>query len=154
VDVKKDPVRAQAKVAGDIKYIGNPCSVCSGVHRYTKNGGCVRCNIKHTMAWAKRNPVKTDAINARTRVKNAERRRMAVWVCNKMPTPTRVRPNSCEICAGVNKNGKVLSLDHCHKSNIFRGWLCNKCNTGLGKLGDSVHSLERALAYLRLAYGN
>lgn len=55
------------------------------------------------------------------------------------------KDGTCEIC-GVE--GKV-HWDHDHETGKFRGWLCVKCNTGLGKLGDNIEGLERALAYLR-----
>ena len=43
----------------------------------------------------------------------------------------------------------VSQLDHDHKTGEFRGWLCKQCNTGLGNLGDNLHSLQRAVEYLR-----
>lgn len=60
--------------------------------------------------------------------------------------------NSCAICgtkspAGVS--GEFV-IDHCHDSGTVRGLLCNHCNTGLGKLGDTIESLEKALKYLKL----
>jgi hypothetical protein len=42
-----------------------------------------------------------------------------------------------------------LCLDHNHETGKFRGWLCDNCNTGIGKLGDTVEGLERAIAYLK-----
>tara|TARA_R100000773_G_C4156599_1_gene76293 strand:+ start:287 stop:562 length:276 start_codon:yes stop_codon:yes gene_type:complete len=42
----------------------------------------------------------------------------------------------------------VWQLDHCHETGDFRGWLCKKCNTGLGLLGDNVTELSRAIKYL------
>ena len=38
--------------------------------------------------------------------------------------------------------------DHDHDSGEFRGWLCKKCNTGMGALGDDLESLLRAVQYL------
>ena len=54
-------------------------------------------------------------------------------------------PKDCQLCGEEKK----LQLDHCHKTNKFRGWLCNDCNSGLGKLGDDVPSLERGIKYLK-----
>jgi hypothetical protein len=54
-------------------------------------------------------------------------------------------PKDCQLCGEEKK----LQLDHCHKTNEFRGWLCNDCNSGLGKLGDDVPSLERGIKYLK-----
>jgi hypothetical protein len=33
-------------------------------------------------------------------------------------------------------------------SGAFRGWLCHKCNTGLGKLGDDIADIRRSIAYM------
>lgn len=53
----------------------------------------------------------------------------------------------CEICG---KSHLRLSFDHCHKTNKHRGWLCTKCNTALGALGDDVESIMNgAIEYLR-----
>lgn len=55
-----------------------------------------------------------------------------------------VRKGECELC-GVTKN---LVPDHCHKTVRMRGWICSKCNTGLGLLGDDYDGICRAVAYL------
>jgi hypothetical protein len=57
---------------------------------------------------------------------------------------------ACEICQKECK----LCLDHDHATGRIRGWLCFKCNTALGKLGDTVAGLERAIAYLKKANEN
>lgn len=75
-----------------------------------------------------------------------------------MPTPSRPCPTVCEVCSNPPAEthpGKTLHLDHCHTSGAFRGWLCTNCNTGLGKLGDNVEGVRRALEYLeRFEQGN
>lgn len=53
----------------------------------------------------------------------------------------------CAICS--REGGYALHVDHCHKTGTVRGLLCNGCNTGLGKFGDSVKGLEKAIAYLK-----
>ena len=40
------------------------------------------------------------------------------------------------------------SVDHCHETGKVRGLLCNQCNRGIGMLGDSKESLQKALDYL------
>ncbi len=54
---------------------------------------------------------------------------------------------ACAICA----KKKDLHIDHDHVTDKVRGLLCMDCNTSLGKLGDSVEGLRRALAYLERA---
>ena len=51
----------------------------------------------------------------------------------------------CE-CCGEYCEKPVL--DHCHYSETFRGWLCSPCNLGIGVLGDTLESLEKAVEYL------
>jgi hypothetical protein len=53
--------------------------------------------------------------------------------------------NSKCFCCGKKEK---LHLDHNYKNKKFRGYLCNSCNTGLGKLGDNKAGLKRALRYL------
>lgn len=55
---------------------------------------------------------------------------------------------SCAICGGINKNGKRLAVDHCHKTGKIRGLLCNKCNSVLGWAGDKIAVLAGAIKYL------
>jgi len=50
----------------------------------------------------------------------------------------------CIIC-GSEEN---LVVDHCHKTNIIRGMLCNHCNRGLGHFKDDPELLEFARIYL------
>ena len=40
-------------------------------------------------------------------------------------------------------------LDHDHDTGKIRGWLCDKCNTSLGQLGDNIKSINKALQYLK-----
>jgi hypothetical protein len=56
-----------------------------------------------------------------------------------------INPGKCSCCKKVTDD---LVVDHCHNSGNFRGWLCRNCNTGIGKLGDTVDSLVTALNYL------
>ena len=59
----------------------------------------------------------------------------------------------CAICSsGIVSRSKAsynLFVDHCHDTLDFRGWLCHKCNAGIGLLGDTIEGLENALAYMK-----
>jgi hypothetical protein len=52
--------------------------------------------------------------------------------------------HACEIC---RREGPTI-LDHDHTTGAFRGWLCRTCNLSLGRLGDDVAGVRRAIAYL------
>lgn len=55
----------------------------------------------------------------------------------------------CEIC-GAKKPGGMGGwlIDHSHGLKIFRGILCNRCNTLLGFAQDSIELLKDAISYL------
>ena len=61
----------------------------------------------------------------------------------RMPTPPRGTP--CECCGEVPER---LELDHCHRTGEFRGWLCGRCNLGIGMLQDSLEGALMAAVYL------
>lgn len=50
----------------------------------------------------------------------------------------------CAICG----EERPLHVDHDHVTEEIRGLLCSTCNTGIGKLGDTVEGLQRAIGYL------
>lgn len=52
-------------------------------------------------------------------------------------------------CAICGRYYEVLHIDHIHGTLLVRGLLCQSCNTGLGKLGDDLAGLQRAVAYLQ-----
>jgi uncharacterized ferredoxin-like protein len=56
------------------------------------------------------------------------------------------KPKNCECC---KKETNDLVLDHDHKTNKFRGWICNACNVGIGKLGDDIEGVQSAIIYLQ-----
>ena len=55
------------------------------------------------------------------------------------------KPEFCECCGEIPRKWVV---DHCHDTNEFRGWICDRCNTGIGKLGDNVEGVMKAIKYL------
>ena len=94
--------------------------------------------------WRALNPEKQEQMNLR-----ASQKRRGI------PQPTRPRPELCECCNGEHNGKGKLHMDHDHKTGLFRGWLCMKCNTGIGKLGDDEFGLQRAIMYLaRSQYKN
>lgn len=53
----------------------------------------------------------------------------------------------CAICSHPPRKSK-LSVDHCHKTNVVRGLLCDACNSGLGYFKDEKQNLFKAIVYL------
>lgn len=56
-------------------------------------------------------------------------------------------------CCGTDEpgRGETFFVDHDHITGFIRGLLCNRCNVGIGKLGDNLEGLTRALEYLQRA---
>lgn len=54
-------------------------------------------------------------------------------------------------CACCDKDLEYCTWDieHKHGTFLIRGITCHACNTGIGRLGDSIEGLMRAVAYLK-----
>jgi hypothetical protein len=55
---------------------------------------------------------------------------------------------SCEVCGNADR---PIHLDHDHSTGLFRGWLCNLCNQGMGQFKDNVSVMLKAIEYLQRA---
>lgn len=111
-------------------------------HEKRKDG---KRKVYNAATWLKfketRTQAQMDHINAQKRRSAAKK--LGYAECTEYPpTPS---DNRCAICSRTGK----LVLDHDHATGAFRGYICRDCNMGLGKLGDNLDSLMRAIAYLR-----
>lgn len=149
---KERRARRAAAIAAGLKTY-DPGMTCQRGHsspRRTNNDQCVACH--QFRAAAKR------ISNAKANAKH-ERQRQKDVLAGIEPRPHfRDCPpppvdNSCQCCGRIGSNHRMknLSLDHCHASGAFRGWLCDNCNRGIGLLGDDIPGLMRAVEYLRRA---
>lgn len=57
---------------------------------------------------------------------------------------------TCPICGKTTIPGVTskLALDHNHHTGNVREWICDSCNTGLGRFKDNRQLLEKAIEYL------
>lgn len=130
----------------NIRETGKPfeykiCNVCHILKKYF-----VDFEINQTDALGR----KTTRPSCRTcRIKingiallNSERKRMSV---NK--------PSKFFICPLCEK-GSIphitanLVIDHDHDNGMARAWICDSCNTGLGRFKDDISLLKKAIKYL------
>lgn len=136
-----------ALLAGEKYYVtGKPCKRGHFERRFVNGGRCMECTRIAARTWRNNNLEYARANSRNWMAKNKDRVRRNDWKRYNMPEPTRPEPTNCELCNRTQKNH--LHLDHDHQDGHFRGWLCNKCNLGLGALGDTLTTLRRAVAYL------
>ncbi|MEK7104390.1 MAG: Hpy99I family type II restriction endonuclease [Patescibacteria group bacterium] len=60
-------------------------------------------------------------------------------------------PFECPVCAKRTIAGitcKVV-LDHNHADGRVRGWICDSCNTGIGRFQDDINLMEKAIKFLK-----
>lgn len=56
----------------------------------------------------------------------------------------------CLLCCRPPTPDKALAVDHCHKTGMVRGLLCDACNLALGVVDRCPEWPERVTAYLNL----
>lgn len=113
---------------GSLKYIKDYGFNCASNCHFNKEGyrhtrpECKVCNKKEGLTCKK-----------------------AMEKSKKAGEPTKAPPGTtCELCG----SSKKIVYDHDHKKCIFRGWLCDSCNRGLGQCGDNIEGLMKRLNYL------
>lgn len=78
---------------------------------------------------------------------NMSAKTKAEWASKK---PQNV-PFECPICAKRTIAGvtsKVV-LDHNHRNGEARGWVCDSCNTGIGRFKDDIELINRAIKFIK-----
>jgi hypothetical protein len=101
---------------------------------------CKTCNKAKCLEWAQNNKEKRKyyVLKHTTGLTKDQYNELAT-----------IQDNKCAICSKpLVNNGKKLSVDHCHKTHLVRGLLCNKCNFGLGYFDDDPSKLLNAINYL------
>jgi len=119
------------------------------------------CNICHILK-----PIKDFAVN-QTDAKGIKTRRPSCIECRndidgvKLTKEEKKRMNKlkpekgsvfeCPICekrtiVGITSN---LVRDHDHNTGKGREWICDSCNTGLGRFKDNIQFLEKVIEYLK-----
>jgi hypothetical protein len=68
-------------------------------------------------------------------------------------------PELCELCYQKPKKARrtvrstlypgKLVFDHCHQTEKFRGWLCDRCNRVLGSVKDQTWLLHAMILYIQ-----
>lgn len=58
---------------------------------------------------------------------------------------------TCPICGKSGIPGVTVKYvkDHNHETGEGREWICDSCNTGLGRFKDNIETLQKAIDYLK-----
>lgn len=152
------------------------CRECGQAPKAYCSALCKRCKAKSHLDWYRANPEKNkmyaerrqSRINAspelraikneKQRAKYAQnksqrQRRRRIYKFKISPqyhdSALRVQQGKCDICGLTeSQDNKFLHLDHDHSNGIARGFLCMKCNHGLGCFRDNPDFLRSAAEYL------
>lgn len=130
------------------------CDTYKDTHEYNKSSRntdglqsyCKTCHLDYSHEYQIKNPGKgTDRHYKRVFGIGLEDVKQILQIQN----------NCCALCEKeltlLQGRGfaTAVHVDHDHTTNKIRGVLCGNCNTALGKLGDSVESIEKVLSYLK-----
>lgn len=116
------------------------------------------CNVCHILKPIEEFEINQNSVRGRTRrptcsecraninglsLKSSEKRRM-----------NAVKPEVffiCPICNKASIPGVTASvvIDHDHHTGSAREWICDSCNTGLGRFKDNIELLEATIEYLK-----
>ena len=111
---------------------------------------CKVCADNYKQQWTEANPeIVANQISVKENARLLKRYGITTAEYN---TLSDQQGHCCKICGNSASQGRArsrfLSVDHCHTTGTIRGLLCQKCNTGIGLLGDTHTSLLKALEYL------
>ena len=120
-----------------------------------KQAKCKTCTCKMTAEYRKKNPEIYRKASLKHWNNLDDKKKHARWIKRYGVTSEMYldmfnkQKGTCKICQKECVSGQVLSIDHCHKTNIVRGLLCKKCNSALGMLNDNIEFFESAITYLK-----
>lgn len=149
-------------VIGDDTYYSCPISNLTiiDLHNYGDQYDkkiCNRCHVlKPTLDFARNQTQTGNRIIRRPTCQTCrldiDRRNIPKRVKNEAE---KLRPNTltvwqCPICEKQTIVGitSKLVLDHDHRSGYTRGFICDSCNTGLGRFRDGIKYLRNAISWL------
>jgi hypothetical protein len=139
--------RKEAAALGQKRYFtGQTCRAGHVAEYYVSSGCCSVCagNNSTAQRLSGANVVSINRWRAAHSEKIKQYRRNQR---GQRDAPNRPSFNVCECCARFME-GRSQHEDHDHVTGYFRGWLCGRCNSAIGLLGDTVAGVQKAVDYL------
>ena len=117
-----------------------PCDITKAYTEFAKNQASIKGEVL-------RRPVCKKCYSKKKPINSKERR---IYESNH-PGPKIGEKFTCPICQKniIRKFSNDVNLDHSHIDGKIRGWLCSSCNTSIGKFGEDVETLKRAIKWLK-----
>jgi hypothetical protein len=133
------------------------CIDCAKAYRRKWYEANREAAIRRTLKWRDDNRDRYDDYRAEYRQRPERKRKMRDLYYRRtfgisaddVDALIEVQGGVCAICGITPEREASWHVDHDHETGAVRGVLCIDCNHGIGKLGDSIERLERAIAYLR-----
>ena len=63
--------------------------------------------------------------------------------------PKKPEELTCPTCGDNVTGNHNIVLDHDHKTGNIRGYICDNCNTGMGRAKDDIKILENWIEWLK-----
>lgn len=140
--MKKETISvSEAAEKGYKRYFtGKPCFKGHIEERYVVSRQCVECQRIRTLEYGRKEETKEKAKNKRLQKHYG------------VALESLKGATSCEICSVALVIGGTGSdsvcVDHNHRTNETRGFLCNNCNRALGLFKDDSNIVAKAKTYL------
>ena len=118
---------------------------------------CSRCGErKHETEFSKNQYRKNNVIVRRAYCKTCEKKKKPLSAKSRRayeevhPRPKVGEPFTCPVCERtfVPWHKNQICLDHNHETGEIRGYLCGDCNASIGRMGENVRTLRRAIHWL------
>src|SRR5262245_45851272 len=119
-------------------------SVFMGAGRSHHNR-CKFCYTAYQKQWVAENPFKRRYTNLKNKLKDRFNLSEAEYA-----ELIELHQNACAICRRPESiKGRMLAVDHDHKTGKIRGLLCHGCNVALGHLKEDENLIWNMLEYIK-----
>ena len=109
---------------------------------------CRRCGeIKHLEKFAVNRKFASGSVARRAYCIECEKKQKSisgVKYYSKKP-----KELNCPTCGDYVTGSYNIVLDHDHKTGKIRGYICDNCNTGMGRAKDNIKILENWVEWLK-----
>lgn len=128
-----------------------------GRYKCGYRAACKDCANKASVDWARANPEKVKQIAQTFKAQNPEAawQHYRTWRLKAYGLTPREydqklihQKGLCKVCGGQNRDGRMLAVDHDHRTGRVRDLLCSPCNTALGLLQEDANTILALARYI------